>query len=432
MNILIYSATDNVTSATESNKEVTITDKEGTVTHSANLWSEQKGNSRSTNVDVETPDSREFSNVYYSGGSSQPDEVHHTAITPNGNGTYTVEGSHYYAQDSWKGERKSDDGFYYVFTGESENTINYREQVVKADNAQEAEQRTNTMFPNEPSEHTYDVSEKTVIAQDKYTETGTRTDSVGTTTNYTNRNSSVTLTDHTYIGDTGKYVGWDWQWATCNNQVGDSTYSGSNYVVSEYKYSSSDDSWTKTTVWVTPKDGTNASIDDFKRDSASVDLNNYDVSRTDYVFDPSTDSGADNWKVVEQPDTSASESAAEEANAIALGNTTVTDGNGEVIRQQKAKENMVKLADEVQNTAKKDTTEAIFEAAVNELKKEDSDIGPIMNKVEEAYEKDVPVQGNTDDIVEHFHDMSGTVTTKVIPAEQSTTVPTTEQTAEAE
>ena len=65
---------------------------------------------------------------------------------------------------------------------------------------------------------------------------------------------------------------------------------------------------------------------------------------TDYVFDPSTDSGADNWKVVEQPDTSASESAAEEANAIALGNTTVTDGNGEVIRQQKAKENMEKLA----------------------------------------------------------------------------------------
>ena len=169
--IFIHRAVDQDTSATEFNKMVTIYDTKGTTTHSADLWSEQKGDSRSTHVSVETPDSREFSNVYYSGGSSQPDEVHHTAITPNGNGTYTVEGSHYYAQDSWKGERKSDDGFYYVFTGESENTINYREQVVKADNAQEAEQRTNTMFPNEPSEHTYDVSEKTVIAQDKYTET---------------------------------------------------------------------------------------------------------------------------------------------------------------------------------------------------------------------------------------------------------------------
>ena len=439
--ISIHSAFDQGTSATESDKMVTIYDAKGTATHSADLWSEQKGSSRSTHVHVETPDSREFSDVYYSGGSSQPDEVHHTAITPNGNGTYTVEGSHYYAQDSWKGERKSDDGFYYVFTGESENTINYREQVVKADNAQKAEQRTNTMFPNEPSEHTYDVSEKTVIAQDKYTETGTRTDSVGTTTNYTNRNSSVTLTDHTYIGDTGKYVGWDWEWATCNNQVGDSTYSGSNYVVSEYKYSSSDDSWTKTTVWVTPKDDTNASIDVFKGDYTSGNLDNYHVDYTDYVFDPSTDSGADNWKVVEQPATTESDAA-----AIVLGNTTVTDGNGEVIRQQKVKEDMVELADEVQNTAKKDTTEAIFEAAVNELKKEDSDIGPIMNKVEEAHKTDTPVKGNTDDIVEHFHDMSGTVTTKVIPAPetpaeqpapatpaaQSTAEPTAEQTAGAE
>ena len=424
--ISIHSAVDKGTSATESSKEVTIYDAKGTVTHSADLWSEQKDNSRSTNVDVETPDSREFSNVYYSGRSSQPDEVHHTAITPNGNGTYTVEGSHYYAQDSWKGERKSDDGFYYVFIGESENTINYREQVVKADNAQEAEQRTNTMFPNEPSEHTYDVSEKTVIAQDKYTETGTRTDSVGTTMNYTNRNSSVTLTDHTYIGDTGKYVGWDWEWATCNNQVGDSTYSGSNYVVSEYKYSSSDDSWTKTTVWVTPKDGTNARIDVFKGDYTSGNLDNYHVDYTDYVFDPSTDSGADNWKVVEQPATTESDAA-----AIVLGNTTVTDGNGEVIRQQKAKENMVKLADEVQNTAKKDTTEAIFNDAVKEIQKVDPDIDSIMNKVEEAHKTDTPVEGNTGDIVEHFHDMNGTVTTEVIPApETPAEQPASETTAE--
>lgn len=208
----------------------------------------------------------------------------------------------------------------------------------------------------------------------------------------------------------------------------------------EYKFSRSDDgveTWTKTTVHVTPKEDTGATIDDFKRDSASVDLNNYDVSRTDYVFDSSTDSGAGNWKVVEQPDTSASETAAEEANAIALGNTTVTDGNGEKIQQQEAKKEMIKLAEDLKTSAKEDTTEAIFEAAVNELKQEDSDIGPIMNKVEEAYEKDVPVQGNTGDIVEHFHDMSGTVTTKVIPApetpaEHSTTEPTTEQTAEAE
>lgn len=427
--ISIHSAVDKGTSATESSKEVTIYDAKGTVTHSADLWSEQKDNSRSTNVDVETPDSREFSNVYYSGGSSQPDEVHHTAITPNGNGTYTVEGSHYYAQDSWKGERKSDDGFYYVFTGESENTINYREQVVKADNAQEAEQRTNTMFPNEPSEHTYDVSEKTVIAQDKYTETGTRTDSVGTTMNYTNRNSSVTLTDHTYIGDTGKYVGWDWEWATCNNQVGDSTYSGSNYVVSEYKYSSSDDSWTKTTVWVTPKDGTNARIDVFKGDYTSGNLDNYHVDYTDYVFDPSTDSGADNWKEVAQPVTTGSDAA-----AIALGKTTVTDGNGVVI-QQKAKEEMLKLAEDLKTSAKEDTTEEIFNDAVKEIQKEDSDIDSIMNKVEEAHETNTPVQGNTDDIVEHFHDMNGTVTTEVIPApetpaEQPASETTVEPTAE--
>ena len=296
---------------------------------------------------------------------------------------------------------------------ESENTINYREQVVKADNAQEAEQRTNTMFPNEPSEHTYDVSEKTVIAQDKYTETGTRTDSVGTTMNYTNRNSSVTLTDHTYIGDTGKYVGWDWEWATCNNQVGDSTYSGSNYVVSEYKYSSSDDSWTKTTVWVTPKDGTNASIDDFKRDSASVNLDNYYVHHTDYVFDPSTDSGADNWKEVAQPVTTGSDAA-----AIALGNTTVTDGNGVVI-QQKAKEEMLKLAEDLKTSAKEDTTEEIFNDAVKEIQKVDPDIDPIMDTVEKAHEDNVPVQGNTGDIVEHFHDMNGTVTTEVIPAPET-------------
>ena len=39
--------------------------------------------------------------------------------------------------------------------------------------------------------------------------------------------------------------------------------------------------------------------------------------------------------------------------------------------------------------------------------------------MEKAHEDNVPVQGNTGDIVEHFHDMNGTVTTEVIPAPET-------------
>ena len=412
--IFIHRAVDQDTSATEFNKMVTIYDTKGTTTHRADLWSEQKGNSRSTNVYVETPDSRESSNVYYSVGSSQPDEVHHTEIAPNNDGTYTVKNTHYRAQDSWKGEWQSDGGWKNVYTATEQEVIDHREQIVKAENVSEAEDRTYTQFPNEPSEHTYDVSDKTVWIQGNHTETGTRIDSNGEKSQYTDSHSTTELKDHTYIGSTGKYVGWDWQWTDWNHQEDDNTNSGSNYIVTEYKYSSSDDTWTKTTVHVTPKEDTGATIDDFKRDSASVNLDNYYVHHTDYVFDPSTDSGADNWKEVAQPATTGSDAA-----AIVLGNTTVTDGSGEVIQQQKAKEEMLELAESLEASAKEDTTKEIFDEAVEEIQQVDPDIAPITAEVEKAHEDNVPVQGNTGDIVEHFHDMNGTVTTEVIPAPET-------------
>ena len=90
-----------------------------------------------------------------------------------------------------------------------------------------------------------------------------------------------------------------------------------------------------------------------------------------------------------------------------------------VIQQQEAKKEMLELAEDLKTSAKEDTTEEIFNDAVKEIQKEDSDIDSIMNKVEEAHETNTPVQGNTDDIVEHFHDMSGTVTTEVIPAPET-------------
>ena len=418
--IFIHRAVDQDTSATEFNQMVTIYDTKGTATHSANLWSEQKGDSRSTHVSVETPDSQEFANVFYYEASDQPDEVHHTEIAPNNDGTYTVENTHYRAEDSWEGERQSDDGGKYVYTATEKDVIYHREQIVKAENVSEAEDRTYTQFPNEPSEHTYDVSDKTVWIREKYEEEGTRTDSNGESSHYTDSDSNTELTDHTYIGNTGKYVGWDWQWTVWNHQEGDSTNSGSNYIVTEYKYSSSDDTWTKTTVHVTPKEGTSATIDDFKGGSASVDLDNYYVHHTDYVFDPSTDSGADNWKEVVQPATTGSDAAVEEGvAAIVLGNTTVTDGNGEEIKQQEAKEEMIELAESLETSAKKDTTEKIFNDAVDEIQQVDPDIDLIMDTVEKAHEDNVPVQGNTGDIVEHFHDMNGTVTTEVIPAPET-------------
>ena len=118
------------------------------------------------------------------------------------------------------------------------------------------------------------------------------------------------MKDYTYIGDTGKYVGWDWTW---DYRYADETAAANGdavltrYTVTEYKYSADTDSWTKTETVASAKNMQTGSSIDFKNTDANATLTldqvleDYTLHSESYVFDP-VDSGMDNWKKTEDDD----------------------------------------------------------------------------------------------------------------------------------
>lgn len=274
------------------------------------------------------------------------------------------------------------------------NDLYYRETVVRADNIEEVYDRISAYFPNDPDEHTYDVSERKIDSADLVKWERTETDlNTGEVTNDSGSYKYENLSDHTYVGDTGKYVGWDWSW---DYTVEEEKTTLTGYTVTEYTYTAEDDVWTKTRVHIYPTKNNDGTYD-FKTTFPEDLLESYHINSSSYVFDDSleSESGMDHWQETEymgastyegsdgsqvtnqyytnksegihldvangvnwadgkqpisQEEAKLLEEKLDAAEAIVLGNTTVTAGE-ETISQKESKEELLDLMEELKDPA---------------------------------------------------------------------------------
>ena len=183
------------------------------------------------------------------------------------------------------------------------NRVFYNETVLRADGVQDAMDKVSQDFPNEPEKREDHVSYRYVNTVDIHKENGTSTDLNTGDVSIIDRISKIEeMSDYTYIGDTGKYIGWDWTWSydyadDAAAASGDGVLT--QYTVTEYKYSAEDDVWTKTQIRANVKDYSAGSTIDFKDADDSVTMEqvlaDYFLNSETFVFDP-VDSGVDNWK----------------------------------------------------------------------------------------------------------------------------------------
>lgn len=187
---------------------------------------------------------------------------------------------------------------------EDTNRIVATDHVVRADGVQDAMSKVSQEFPNEPETREDHVSYRHVNTVDIHKEVGTSTNmETGHSVEINNLSKIEEMSDYTYIGDTGKFVGWDWTW-NYNYEDDAAAADGdgvlTRYVVTEYKYSADTDAWTKTRVYATAKDFSTGSTIDFKDPDASLSLDqvmeDYFLNSQTYVFDPEN-SGMDNWRL---------------------------------------------------------------------------------------------------------------------------------------
>lgn len=299
------------------------------------------------------------------------------------------------------------------YNGERVNRHYYYAEEVRAENVNEATSYSNysNRFSNEPSESAEHVSEITLdSASQKIENTYTDTDTgevINTETSYTKYDD---ITDHIYIGETGKYVGWDWHWSYAINNLKDEG-TLSYYQVTEYTYESGTDTWKKTETCVKAKkfDSETGHYDvdpavDFKVIFPENIFDDYGVSVNYYVFDSSDATGTDNWRKegginaqyvegygdvvnVYAPNkegdfSSVGEMTNGEANwgsmtteemndmwddamDIIVGESTVDDGNGGAISQAGEKEEMLELKDELLESIENLDPEELYQEVVD-------------------------------------------------------------------
>ncbi len=281
------------------------------------------------------------------------------------------------------------------------DSLYYTEETVRAESVDEVYERELTQFPNEPDEHTYDVETRSVDVTGEHTAEQTKTDlNTGAVEHTKAVSSGESLSDHIYIGDTGKFVGWDWSWnyySDIDPQTNAIISQSMNYSVTEYNYSSENDTetWTKTTVCVTAKDG--QSVEDFKTTCTQDTLADYDLYSTKYVFDASVEGGADNWRLLEPEENSEeSEQLAAEAEAIAMGTTAVTVGDTTITQEEK-KQEMLELEAELLEKPMQDDSEKYFEEVLETV----PDGEELLAEVEEAVETNTLPETNTTENWEH-------------------------------
>lgn len=236
------------------------------------------------------------------------------AYVPAADGAYQVTNSTYSSQSTW--ERT--DEFHDIDTDKNGNIVHkdtqveikqhtdgelhYRETTLQADNVVDAQKKSMSKFPNEPSEHIYDQSERFVSVIAQQTTERIHTDlNTGDVSVVKYVDNGEYLKDHTYIADTGKYVGWDWSWdytTFLNPETNQIQSSAAHYSVTEYNYSRDTDQWTKTSVHVSAPEGCDVEV--FKQTCTAGDVKNYTIGVEYYIFDETVSGGKDNWRYLEK------------------------------------------------------------------------------------------------------------------------------------
>ena len=336
------------------------------------------------------------------------------ALTPEKNGTYRYVGADYVGQHKEARTFQFDNGKKETVSHQSNHdVVEYRDVVVRANSYGDSQQKVlGSMFTNEPDIHRDYVTSKLYHAFPDSHDQSTTTDLTTGQTFSENKNMQILdMEHHTYIRDTGMFVGWDWHWFSSQSSTPDNptaTQDYKAYLVTEYQYDSATESWTKTQVEVTARNPAAANLNDFKNQYFQGNLDDYSLSTTQWKFDPTIASGADNWLLI-TPEESLNSAA------IIKGESTVTDANGEKIQQADAKEEMLDIGKDLETSLKKDDLEQIFEDTVNKI----PDGADVLNKAQDLFDTQTPPESNTDDQVDHTHNDDGSVTTTITPAESA-------------
>ena len=226
-------------------------------------------------------------------------------------------------------------------TDKQSDTFSYRDVTLKAENAEAAYDRAGSALSNEVHEKNLkDVaSEHKDLISDRYIFGNTHHDAYTTKDTKGNVISKSTrdydwreLRDHYYVGETGHYVGWDWQQSADYQNEEATTPSYYNYTVTEYR--SDGETWTKTVVNLTRQ-----SEDCLTGDTSSLSAQNARVSV--YQYDPGHDSPADDWKL-----TDSSQVVTDNIAEILTGASSVI-ANGKTYNQQTEKAEMVNIMNDV-------------------------------------------------------------------------------------
>ena len=366
--------------------------------------------------------------------------VRETAVAPAGDGVYQRIISSFtneISRDfSWEDHDTKDDGngnTILIDYRTDQNTtqtdsLSYTEKTVSAADVNETIRYTNSKFPNEPSEHEKFVSERFVDTRDTTVDL-TRTDlNTGTVERSKYESSWEELSNHIYIGETGKYVGWDWVWDYAEDIDPETNQTISQrgiYTVTEYNYSydskTETDTWTKTTVRVTAKD--QQSIEAFKQTVTQGALAGCSLDIEEYVFDSTVAGGADNWRPLEpvkptepektdkedpekqeeptQPEETeeggkGTEQTPTEAEAIVMGTTSVTVGETE-IKQADKKQEMLNLENKLLTEMPQADAEEYFEEVLDTVPDGDN----LLAEAESGLANNTVPESNTTEELQH-------------------------------
>ena len=221
------------------------------------------------------------------------------------------------------------------------DTFSYRDVTLKAKNAVAAYDRAGSALSNEVHEKNLKdiASEHKDLISDRYIFGNTHHDAYTTKDTKGNVISESTrdydwreLRDHYYVGETGHYVGWDWQQSADYQYEKATTPSKYYYTVTEYR--SDGKTWTKTVVELSGQ-----SKDCLTGDTSSLSAQNARVSV--YQYDPGHDSPADDWKL-----TDSSQVVTDNIAEILTGASSVI-ANGKTYNQQTEKAEMVNIMNDV-------------------------------------------------------------------------------------
>ena len=185
--------------------------------------------------------------------------------------------------------------------------VNYSEKTVSGNASGQLKNTSSyNSLRNEPEERINTVSEKEIRAYSVDHTTKTTDLDTGSVSSYNSKYKTEALNSYEYVGNTGKFVGWDWSWGYDIDDVYDPGKLTS-YSVTEYKYDSSTGEWTKASVTVSVKSTYNSETGkselaivepdvDFKTVYPADLFESYNVSSSKYVFDDSIITGRDNWR----------------------------------------------------------------------------------------------------------------------------------------